>query len=180
MLIGITGTIGAGKGAVVEYLVQQKKFTHISARSIWTLELEARKLPVNRDTMTVLANQLRAEHGADYFVRRALEEVSGSQDTVIESVRTVAELELLHTQGATILAVDAPEQLRYLRVHGRGSALDDITFEDFVRQEKTEMSNIDPAKQNLAKVMEMADYTVINQGTLEELGARVEEILKKI
>ena len=180
MLIGITGTIGAGKGAVVEYLVQQKKFTHISARSIWTLELEARKLPVNRDTMTVLANQMRAEHGADYFVTRALEEVSGSQDTVIESIRTVAELELLHKQDATILAVDAPEQLRYQRVHGRGSALDDITFKDFVRQEKAEMSNTDPAKQNLSKVMKMADYTILNEGSLEELHTQIEEVLQKI
>jgi dephospho-CoA kinase len=32
-IIGITGTIGAGKGTVVEYLVGQKGFDHYSVRS---------------------------------------------------------------------------------------------------------------------------------------------------
>lgn len=180
MIIGITGTIGAGKGEVVEYLIQQKQFVHVSARSIWTLELEKRGMLVNRDTMTVLANQLRAEHGADYFVKRALQEVDDHENVVIESVRTVAELELLHQQGALVLAVDADQQLRYQRIHGRGSALDDITFDDFVRQEQTEMLNVDPAKQNLAKVMEMSDHTIVNEGTLNELHQQIEEVLNKI
>jgi dephospho-CoA kinase len=33
MIIGITGTDGAGKGAVVDYLVAQKGFTHYSGRA---------------------------------------------------------------------------------------------------------------------------------------------------
>lgn len=176
MLIGITGTIGSGKGTVVEYLVQQKNFKHISARSIWTLELEARDLSVNRDTMTKLANELRAEHGADYFVRRALKEVDGLEDVVIESIRTVAELELLQAEGAIILAVDADQKIRYDRVHGRGSALDDVSFEDFVRQEATEMNNEDPAKQNLAKVMSLADFTITNDSDVDSLHSQIEAV----
>ena len=33
-IVGITGTLGAGKGTVVEYLTQQKGFKHYSARGL--------------------------------------------------------------------------------------------------------------------------------------------------
>jgi dephospho-CoA kinase len=180
MIIGITGTIGAGKGTVVEYLVKEKGFKHISARSIWTLELEERGLEVNRDTMTQLANELRAEHGADYFVRRALKEVEGLENVVIESIRTVAELELLQQEGAVILAVDADQKLRYERIHGRASALDDVTFDEFARQEATEMANDDPAKQNITAVMEQADFVIQNTESIAELESAVEVILQQL
>ena len=43
MLIGITGTLGAGKGAAVDYLVTKKNYRHVSARAIWTKELNRYK-----------------------------------------------------------------------------------------------------------------------------------------
>lgn len=179
MVIGIAGTIGAGKGEVVSFLKEQNGFSHISARHMWAQELEARGIPVNRDTMTVLANELRAEHGADYFVKRALKEAGIQEDVVIESVRTVAEMELLKQHGGVLLAVDAKREERFRRISGRGSALDDVTFEDFVRQEDTEMANEDPNKQNIAKVIAAADYTICNEGTLEELHAQIDFFLAK-
>ena len=33
---------------------------------------------------------------------------------------------------------------------------------------------------NIKKVMEMADYTITNNGTLEELHAQIDDVLKKI
>ncbi|MDR0438308.1 MAG: AAA family ATPase, partial [Bacteroidales bacterium] len=51
MIIGITGTIGAGKGTIVDYLVSQKGFLHFSVRDFLSEEIERRGLPVNRDTM---------------------------------------------------------------------------------------------------------------------------------
>lgn len=110
MIIGIAGTIGAGKGTVVDFLVKEKGFTHVSARMIWTRELEARGLPVNRDSMTKLANELRAEHGPAYFMEQALSVKSDNSSVVIESVRTVGEVELLRRNGGVLLAVDADQK----------------------------------------------------------------------
>ena len=33
IIIGITGTLGAGKGTIVDYLVKQKGFVHYSVRA---------------------------------------------------------------------------------------------------------------------------------------------------
>lgn len=181
MLIGITGTLGAGKGSVVDYLVTKKGFRHVSARSIWAKELEARNIIVNRNNMVTLANQLRAEHGADYFMRLALETVlDKTEKVVIESVRTVAEAELLKARKGYLLAVNADIALRYKRIGGRGSVLDNVTFEEFIQQEQNEMTNEDPNKQNIAKVIDLADYKIINNGTLEELEFEINLFLASI
>lgn len=180
MIIGITGTLGAGKGTVVEYLVDKYHFLHISARLVWTLELEKRDLPVNRDSMTLLANQLRAEYGPAYFVQEALGSVIDTEDVVIESIRTVAEAELLKSAGGVLLAVDADQKVRYQRICGRASALDNVTYEEFARQEKTEMASEDMNKQNVARVIKMADYTILNTNTPAELQTAVDAFLKQI
>ena len=180
MLIGITGTFGSGKGAVVDYLVSKKNFRHVSARQIWTIELEKRSRPVNRDSMTAFANEMRAEHGPAYFMERALATVTGpNENVVIESVRTISEAELLKNNHGVLLAVDADIKERYRRISGRGSALDNVSYEDFVRQEAAEMENSDPNKQNITKVKTMADEVMDNNKSLKELRENVDIFLNK-
>ena len=40
IIIGITGTLGAGKGTIVDYLVQEKGFKHYSVRNYLIKEIE--------------------------------------------------------------------------------------------------------------------------------------------
>lgn len=181
MIIGITGTLGAGKGTVVKYLVERQGFHHLSARALFQELMEQEGVAVDRDSMVAFANDLRAKHGADFVVRelsKKAQEIGG--DVVIESIRTVGEVETLREfEGSLLLAVDADQQLRYERIHGRGSPLDHVTFEKFVEQENTEMRSDDPNKQNIAAVMNMADHTIYNDNDTEALFRHVEEFLKK-
>eukprot|EP01052_Picozoa_sp_SAG31_P034368 SAG31_NODE_4007_length_3670_cov_1.628955_7_plen_102_part_00 len=51
-LIGITGTLGAGKGTVVDYLLRPPhSYTHYSARSLLNEIIAERGLPPGRDSM---------------------------------------------------------------------------------------------------------------------------------
>ena len=180
MIIGITGTLGAGKGTVVKYLVEQKGFKHLSARAFFQEQMEKDGIPVNRDTMIEFANGLRAKHGADYVFRELFKKAEAmGGDVVIESLRTVGEAKALkENEGALLLAVDADQNLRFERIHGRGSPLDQVTFEKFVEQENTEMSSVDEHKQNIATVMDMADHTIYNDNDTEMLYKNVGEFLK--
>lgn len=182
MIIGITGTLGAGKGTVVEYLVSHKGFKHLSARAFFQEGMEKEGIEINRDNMVGFANSLREKYGGDYVFRelfKRAESVGG--DVVIESLRTVGEAKALkENEGAILLAVDADQKLRYERIHGRGSKLDEVTFSKFVEQEKIEMHSDDEHKQNIAAVMAMADYTIYNDNHTEALYQNVEEVLNKI
>lgn len=180
MIIGITGTIGAGKGTVVEYLMQTKGFAHYSVRDFLMEEIARRGLPPDRDSMREVGNDLRLVHGSSYLMEVAHRHASEQGgDALLESVRALKEAEFLRANGAFLLAVDADRKLRYERIHARGSTTDHVDFDTWVAQEEQELASTDPNGMNVIGVMRMADARIENDGSLEELHAKVDEALAR-
>lgn len=182
IIIGITGTLGAGKGTVVEYLVSHYGFKHYSARSYISEEIERRGLPVNRDNMVTVANDLRAKHNPAFVVEELYKQaVQTNSNAVIESVRTVGEVEFLKNQpNFYLLAVDADEQSRYQRISLRKSTTDFISYDKFLEDEKLEMASSDSTKQNLLECIQKADFVLSNDGPLMDLQNQIDKIINKI
>ncbi len=182
MVIGITGTIGAGKGTIVDYLVSQKDFLHFSVRDFLCEEIERRGLPINRDTMVVVANDLRATHSPSYIADQLLERaLKSGKNGVIESIRAVGEIESLRKNKNFILfAVDADIHKRYERIVLRKSATDNIDFDTFVENEKREMNTTDPTKQNLSECIKKADYVFNNDKDIIDLQRSVEQVIQSL
>lgn len=177
MLIGITGTNGSGKGAVVEYLVSKKGFSRYSGRTVILEALEARHLPLNRTNMHDVANELRKEHGPAHIIERLYDMAKDETNAVLESVRTIGEAEFLKEKKAFIIAVDAKKETRYERVLSMSHDAVPLTFEEFTRMEDSEMASSEPWDMNVFGVMQMADARVTNDGTLEELYTCVDAAL---
>jgi dephospho-CoA kinase len=182
IIIGITGTLGSGKGTIVEYLVQQKGFVHFSVRAFIAEEIIRRGLPVNRDSLTMVGNDLRAANSPSYIATQLYERAAlNGKNCVIESLRTPGEIGALRAMGGFwLFAVDADIQTRYKRITKRKSETDDVTFETFAANENREMLNIDPNKQNIRKCVETADYVFINDSSIDDLFREVEVALAQI
>lgn len=181
-IIGITGTLGAGKGTIVEYLTKKKGYMHYSVRAFIAREIQNRGLDVNRDTLTMVANDLRATHSPSYIIDCLYEQacISG-KNAVIESVRTPGEVASLRSKGHfTLFAVDADREVRYQRIKERQSETDNVSFETFVANEERELSSQDPNKQNIAECVRQADFIFQNNGSIEDLYVQVEKVLKDI
>ena len=181
MIVGITGTLGAGKGTIVEYL-KTKGFTHYSVRSFIVEEIKKRGLPINRDTMVLIGNKLREANSPSYIIEKIYEKAKlENSNTVIESLRTIGEVEALRKKKDFYLfSVDADIERRYDRILKRKIESDFVSFEEFVSNEKREMENKDLFKQNLKRCIEMADFKFENNGTIEDLYKGVEKILIKL
>lgn len=182
IIVGITGTIGAGKGTIVEYLINQKNFVHYSVRNFLINELNNRKMPINRDSMSVLANELRAAHTSSYIIGILYEQAKQSgKNAIIESIRTVGEIEFLQKKdNFYLLAVDAPPKTRYERIVKRNSETDHVSFEEFLLSEQREMTSDNPNNQNLSKCIMLSDYVLENNSAVNELYKQLEKILSTI
>ncbi|MDR0367807.1 MAG: AAA family ATPase [Bacteroidales bacterium] len=179
IIIGITGTIGAGKGTLVEYLVEKKDFVHYSVRGFLTEELRLQNRLVNRDTMVLLANELRKKNSPSYIIDCLYERAKLSgKNAVIESIRTPGEVESLRKKGNfCLLAIDADPKIRYERIVKRNSETDHIGFDEFLFNEQREMISADRNKQNLSKCIEMADCRLTNNKTISDLYQQLEDKL---
>ncbi|MEK7477756.1 MAG: AAA family ATPase [Patescibacteria group bacterium] len=182
IIIGITGTLGAGKGTVVEYLLNTKGFKHYSARAFITEEISRCGLPVNRDSMVLVGNDLRVQHGPAYVIEELYKQaLAAGGDAVIESLRTPGEVAAMRSKANfSLWAVNADIKTRYERVKTRATETDFISFDEFATQEEREMHSDDPNKQNLAECIKQADFVLTNNGSFDELYAQIGKILERI
>jgi dephospho-CoA kinase len=182
MIIGITGTNGAGKGTVVQYLVDHKGFAHYSVRAYIAEEIKRRGLPLDRASMNLVGNEMRATHGVEYWDTLIFKdaEEKGDENFIIDSVRNLASAKKLKEKGALLWGVDADRKTRYERAVLRGSETDKVSFEEFCAQEDKEMAQTAEHDMNIFQILKMADVLLTNNGTQEELYAQVEEALKKL
>jgi dephospho-CoA kinase len=180
LIIGITGTLGAGKGTIVDFLTGEKGFVHFSVREFIAEEITRRGMTVNRDSMVVVANDLRRKNSPSYITDCLYEKaLATGKNSVIESIRTPGEVFSLRKKGRFILlSVDADPETRYGRIRLRQSQTDQIDYQTFIDNENREMNSSDPNAQNLSKCIELADYQLWNNGTVEQLHRVVEEILQ--
>lgn len=176
MIIGITGTLGAGKGTVVDYLLKNKGFKHYSVRAFLIREILSLNKTVDRDSMVETANSLRASYGASYIVESLYEQAAADGgNCIIESIRTPGEITALRMKkNFFLLAVDAPKEIRYQRIRHRNSETDQISYVTFLSNEAREMHSDDPNKQNISACIQQADYLISNEGSIAVLHEKIE------
>lgn len=176
-IIGITGTLGAGKGTIVDYLIKHYGYKHYSVRGFLTEEANRRGMEINRDTFVAVANDLRANHSSSYIVDQLyMQAEAAGGNAIIESIRTPGEVESLRKNEHFLLfAVDADPKIRYQRIVDRNSETDHVSYETFIENEQREMSSTDPNHQNVGRCMQMADAVFQNNGDFEALYRQVEQ-----
>jgi len=181
MIIGVTGTLGAGKGTIAEVLVK-KGFKHYSMSDFINEEIKKRGMEIDRSNQVLVANDLRTTFGPSYIAERVYDMAKTQWgNCIIESLRAVGEVEALRKKGEFILiAVDADPKIRYERISKRQSEKDNVTFSEFISHEQREMQLIDSTKGNIKTCMSMADFKIINNGSMKEIEEDVENILRRL
>jgi dephospho-CoA kinase len=177
VVIGLTGANAAGKGEVALYLATLGFRVH-SLSDIVREEAMARGLGLSREHLIRVGNELRRAGGPGVLAERILPRL-GARD-VVDSIRNPGEVEVLRRATRfVLLAVDAPEALRFARSRARGRDGDPLTLEAFREREREENSS-DPDAQRLLATFRLADRTLLNDGTIDDLESRVDLALQAV
>jgi dephospho-CoA kinase len=172
----IVGMPGAGKSLASSVLKQRGVNVFVSGDIV---RAEARKLRLKftRKNLGELMLKLRREEGMAAVAKRLIPLVIESPGTTVvyEGARSIEEVEELRRNFHVVtLAIHASEKARFQRLQRRRRSDRPRGWKDFVERDNRELSV------GLAKLIALADRTVENEDTKEDLRRRMKRLLKTI
>lgn len=179
MIIGITGTMGAGKDEAAKYFMKLG-FAYHQCSDIIRKQCMKKGIPLTLENLTDQSNELRKQHGPGIFARIILERIKAldEQNSLVIGIRNPAEIEELKKQGNFVLiAVDAPVETRYERTQHRAREDDKLGFDEFRDIEQRQRSGTDSNAQQLDKTISMADFKIINDGSIKDLHEKLDDLM---
>lgn len=181
-VFGLVGPIASGKGTVAQIL-KELGFVYYSLSDRIREELDRRGLPITREYLQDMGDELRNIFGAEILAVRTLKRInmSGEKRIVIDSIRNPAEISYLKENlAAAIIAVVASPETRFRLLQVRGRAGDPKTFDEFLALDRRELERGEAMhKIDINGCLELADYTLKNEGTPDDLMEGLQHIFKE-
>ena len=185
--IALVGMCGSGKSVVADELVKQGyeffRFGQI------TLDIIIEKgLEVNEKNERAIREGLRKDYGMGAYAIKNLPKIDNylkEGNVVGDGLYSWDEYKILkekYRDQLIVIAVYAPPQLRYERLSQRKRSDDDreirnrqLTAEQAKSRDFSEIENLDKGGP-----IAMADYTLINTGSVSELLHQLENVLTQL
>lgn len=175
-LFAIVGMCGSGKSIAADYLVESG-FNKVYFGGVTMKKLKEENLEINPENEKMMREKLRKELGMGAFAIVLLPEIKeclNNGDTVLDGVYSYDEVKILkkNFEELKIISIICDKDIRYNRLSIR-----EFRPLTSVEAEKRDMSEVE----NIAKAppIAMADYYVLNNGTIEEYKNRIDEIIRK-
>lgn len=165
-LIALVGMTGSGK-SVVSNLIEKKGYHRIRFGDITDEILEQRGLELFEINERELRENLRKEQGMEAYAKLNVDKINKAletSDVIIDGLYSWEEYEYLKNKfpQLIILCIYTPPKQRYERLKQR--IIRSRTVEESSSRDKTEIENL-----NKGGPIAMADYTILNTGSLDDL-----------
>lgn len=180
----LTGRIRSGKDTVADYLAKEygfKKFAFADAMKFYLHRLfpGIPHHPKPRRAYQVFGEGIRnldLPGATDVWIDACLAQIDAHEflygeafedgvSVVITDMRTPREYERLREEGFTIIRITAPDDIRRQRAEQAG---DCFTADDFAHETESHVDGFE------------VDFDVVNDGSVEELKAKVDTIMEAI
>lgn len=180
-ILAVVGMPGSGKGTITDHLEDQG-YPKVYFGGFVYEEVAARGLDIVKDEKEV-REDMRAKEGKEVFAKRAAKRAresfaEGEQLVVFDGVYSWSEWKYLNEQfgeDLVTLAVFTDKATRYKRFAARKDKHRMYTEDDARRRDFEEIENLEKGGP-----IAIADHTFVNDGTLEDLTAKVDELLEEI
>jgi dephospho-CoA kinase len=186
-VIGITGTLASGKTTVKDFFLSHFSSYFVSLSDIIKEEVMKEGKELKRENLIEKGNELRKRYGNQILAEVAtltFPDKIEKEVLIIEGIRNPGEAEYLRKKFGKdfiLIAVDAPREIRFKRLLERGKEDDPKTFEEFLEIDEIDLGKNQPDYgQNVKTCLKLADYLMINDGSISELNKKLEKISKAI
>lgn len=182
MIIGLTGRIASGKGVISDFL-KENGLEYLSLSQEVREEAKLREIPIERKYLQDLGNQMREEEGLEVLAKRAIKKIDKDKNYIIDAIRNtgeVHELRRVFQDNFYLIGVDGELEIRWRNMQNRGKESDPKTFEGFLEIDNRDYEENERNGQQVKKCMELADYHVLNNGTIEDLKEKIKIVYKEI
>ncbi|HNZ86877.1 MAG TPA: AAA family ATPase [bacterium] len=187
-LICIAGMCGSGKSEVSNFFVD-RGFSYVRFGQITLDEIQKRGLEVSEDNERKFREDFRKEHGQGAYAILNIpkfDEALKNSNTIGDGLYSWSEYKVLkekYGDNFIVIAVYASPSTRYSRLERRAERHENDKENRFRSISKEKAQSRDYADiENIEKAgpIAMADFTVVNEGTLEDLKNNLENIYNKI
>jgi len=177
LVIGVTGMPGAGKDTVRD-IVREYGYPVIVMGDEVRAEATRRGVKLTSENLGKIMLQIRAEEGPDAIAKRCIRKIRGLDVNVIviDGLRSPHEVESFRREfpNFRVIAIHASPRTRFKRLLKRGRSDDPKDWETFCARDRRELSV------GIGEVIAMADYMIINEGSIERLRREVKKVVERV
>ena len=177
-VISVVGMAGAGKSEVAK-VFEENGYIKIRFGDVTDEEIQKRGLVQNEENECLIRESLRDEHGMDIYAKLNLPRIDSAlkqADVVIDGLYSWEEYLFLrdyYGEDFRVVAVYSSPGTRYRRLSQRLNRR--LTLEEAASRDRAEIENV-----NKGGPIAMADFTIINESSLENLRGEVNEVISKL
>jgi len=179
IVIGIIGEIGSGKGAAARYFHEKYGSENFRFSTMLRDIMRRLHLPETRENMQTVSTMLRQTFGEDLLARVIFDDVTESSAELIvtEGIRRPSDIDYLSKlAGFHMIYITCDEKKRFDRMHIRNENSDDgtLTWDEFKERLNAETET------KIPEIAKQAEFTVDNDGNIDDLHQKLDEIIAKI
>lgn len=170
---------GSGKTNAINYLMKKFGWPKVYFGEVTFDEMKKRGLEINEKNERFVREDLRKNFGKTYYAEKVVEKIkalSVDSDILVESLYMWEEylaLKKEFREELITVAIYASPKIRYERLAKRPER--PLTFEEVYSRDCSQIENL-----TQGGPIAMADYTIDNNGTLDEFFAQIDKIVEKI
>jgi dephospho-CoA kinase len=177
LILGVAGMPGSGKSLVIK-VAKENGYDAIVMGDVVRQEAESKSLDPNPENIGKIMLELRENEGKSVIAKRCISKIEEAekQKVVVDGIRSLDEVEEFKKRFPkfSLIAIIASPETRFQRLYRRRRSDDAVGWDVFHQRDMRELSV------GLGNAIVMAEYTIINEETLDIAKNRAKHVLRRV